>query len=86
VIRPITDFAASRRGKWITLALWIVISAIITPLAPKLAEVTSNDQSSFLPSGAESTRVADLVKPTFRAAAHRPSSSFVTPMAFPSAT
>jgi uncharacterized membrane protein YdfJ with MMPL/SSD domain len=65
VIRSITDFAASRRGKWITLALWLVISAIVTPLAPKLADVTSNDQSSFLPSGAESTRVADLIKTDF---------------------
>ncbi|HVX29877.1 MAG TPA: MMPL family transporter, partial [Nitrolancea sp.] len=65
MIRPITDFAASRRGKWITVALWVILSAIITPLAPKLSDVTSNDQSTFLPSGAESTRVADLVKTDF---------------------
>lgn len=65
MIRVITDFAASRRGKWITLALWLIVTAIVSPLAPQLADVTTNDQSSFLPSGAESTRVAELIKSDF---------------------
>jgi uncharacterized membrane protein YdfJ with MMPL/SSD domain len=65
VIHRVTDFAASRRGKWITLAVWLIVSAIVTPLAPQLSEVTTNDESSFLPSGAESTRVAALIKRDF---------------------
>ncbi len=65
VIHAITDFSASRRGKWIILALWLLITGIVVPLAPQLSSVTSNDESSFLPSGAESTRVAELVKQEF---------------------
>ena len=65
MIHRVTDFAASRRGKWITLAVWLIVSAIVTPLAPQLSEVTTNDESSFLPSGAESTRVAALIKRDF---------------------
>ncbi len=65
VIHAITDFSTSRRGKWVVLVLWILVTGLIVPLAPKLADVTSNDESSFLPSGAESTKVADLVRQEF---------------------
>ncbi len=65
MIHAVTDFATSRRGKWIVLALWLIVTALVVPLAPKLADVTTNDQTSFLPSGAESTRVVDLVAKEF---------------------
>ncbi len=65
MIRAITDFSTSRRGKWIILAIWLVVTAAVVPLAPQLSSVTTNDQASFLPSGAESTRVAQLVKSKF---------------------
>jgi len=65
VIHAITDFSSSRHGKWITLVVWIILTGIVVPLAPQLSQVTTNDQSSFLPSGADSTRVAELVKTDF---------------------
>ncbi|MFF5296477.1 MMPL family transporter [Paractinoplanes globisporus] len=51
-----------RWSKWIVLALWVVILAIAAPLAGKLTGVEKNDNSAWLPSGAEATQVADLQK------------------------
>lgn len=65
MIQSVTDFSTSRRGKWIVLALWVLFTAAIVPLAPQLSSVTTNDEASFLPSGAESTKVAELVKAEF---------------------
>lgn len=65
MIHAITDFSASRRGKWIIIAVWLLVTAVVVPLAPRLADVTTNDEASFLPSGAESTKVAELVKTEF---------------------
>ena len=38
---------------------WLLIGGAVGPLAGKLSEVQSNDNASFLPATAESTRVAD---------------------------
>lgn len=65
MLGAITDFSSSKRGKWIVIAIWLVLSAVIVPLAPALDEVESNDQASFLPNGAESTRVVELVESRF---------------------
>ena len=65
LLNAITDFASSSRGKWIVLALWIVIAGAIIPVAPTLTEVTENDTLQFLPGDAESTRAAELVREKF---------------------
>jgi uncharacterized membrane protein YdfJ with MMPL/SSD domain len=65
VINPIVDFSTSRRGKWIVVAVWFLLTALIVPIAPKLSDVTSNDETSFLPNRSESTQVARLVKERF---------------------
>jgi RND superfamily putative drug exporter len=44
------------------LGLWIVVLALAVPLAGKLTGVEKNDNSAWLPSGAEATQVADLQK------------------------
>ncbi|WP_240810186.1 MMPL family transporter [Actinomadura sp. WMMA1423] len=51
---------AGRRTKWAVLALWIVLLAALGPLAGKLGDVEKNDAASWLPAGAESTRVVEL--------------------------
>lgn len=63
----ITDFASSHWGKWIIIAAWVVVAAMLIPLAPSLSSVTSNDAASFLPKNAESTRVQELVSERFPA-------------------
>jgi len=65
VLHWLTDFSSSRRGKWIVIVAWIVLAAVIVPVAPKLSDVLSNGSASFLPEGAESTRVNELVKERF---------------------
>ncbi|MFC6884556.1 MULTISPECIES: MMPL family transporter [Actinomadura] len=51
---------AGRRTKWAVLALWIVLLAVLGPLAGKLGDVEENDAAGWLPGGAESTRVVKL--------------------------
>ncbi|MBE1533936.1 MMPL family transporter [Actinomadura algeriensis] len=55
----LAGWIAGRRTKWAVLALWIVLLAALGPLAGKLGEVEQNDASSWLPGGAESTRVVE---------------------------
>jgi RND superfamily putative drug exporter len=58
----VAQLVCGRRSKWIVLALWIVILFLAAPLAGKLTGVEKNDNSAWLPGGAESTQVADLQK------------------------
>src|SRR3954447_4518483 len=58
----VAQLVCGRRSKWIVLALWIVILVFAAPLAGKLTGVEKNDNSAWLPGGAESTQVADLQK------------------------
>lgn len=65
MLHRVTDFSSSRRGKWIVILVWIVLAAVVVPFAPKLSDVLTNDSSSFLPKGAESTRVGEIVNARF---------------------
>jgi RND superfamily putative drug exporter len=56
----ITDLVCTPRGKWITLLVWIIAAAIITPLTPNLASVRSSEGSLFIPRDAESVAANDL--------------------------
>lgn len=55
-----------RTTRWITpvvlLIVWLLLGGLLGPYAGKLGEVASNDQASFLPQSAESTRVVDAQK------------------------
>ncbi|MDQ3614071.1 MAG: MMPL family transporter [Chloroflexota bacterium] len=65
MLSRITDFSSSPRGKWIVIALWVVLAALVIPLSPTLADVTDNSSANFLPEGAETTRVQELVDERF---------------------
>jgi len=56
------QLVCGRWSKWIVLALWLGVLVIAGPLAGKLSSVEKNDNSAWLPGGAESTQVADLSK------------------------
>ena len=62
-----TDFVSSPRGKWVTLALWVVLAAALISQLPRLDEVTENEAALFLPSDAESTRAFELARERFPA-------------------
>ncbi len=65
MLGALTDFSASRWGKLIVILVWLVVAAVLVPVAPTLEEVTENEQTAFLPDGAESTRVVELVAERF---------------------
>ncbi|MER6336070.1 MMPL family transporter [Streptomyces tendae] len=56
----------ARRARWLVpvllLLVWLVVGGALGPYAGKLGEVATNDQASFLPRSAESTRVVDAQK------------------------
>jgi len=61
-LRRVATFPADRRGKWIVLVVWLALVALAGPVGGKLASVVKNDQASYLPSDAESTRAIDVIK------------------------
>jgi putative drug exporter of the RND superfamily len=58
-------FVSGRRTKWLVPLLWIGLLAVFAPLGAKLTGETTDDTESFLPAGAESTRVSDLLNSRF---------------------
>src|SRR6476661_2876440 len=64
-MRSIAAFVSGRRGKWVTLVLWLVLVVIFAPLGSKLADKTDDRTESFLPKEAESTKVVRLLEKEF---------------------
>ncbi len=64
----LTDFASSRRGKWLTLVGWLLVSGALLSQLPRLDEVRENEQALFLPRDAEATRAFELARERFPAA------------------
>ncbi|MCH6161407.1 MMPL family transporter [Streptomyces marispadix] len=64
--RPRPSRRLQHLTRWITPALllvvWLVLGGLLGPYAGKLSDVATNDQSSFLPRSAESTRAMDAQK------------------------
>jgi RND superfamily putative drug exporter len=57
--------AARPRGKWVVLGLWVLVALALGPLQPRLQDSTENDPASFLPEGADSRAVLELVEERF---------------------
>ena len=51
---------AGHRGKWVTMALWVVLLVAAFPLASSMDSVQSDDATDRLPANAESTRVHEI--------------------------
>jgi putative drug exporter of the RND superfamily len=56
---------AGRLGKWVVLGLWLVVALALGPLQPRLQGSTENDPATFLPEGADSRAVLELVEERF---------------------
>lgn len=69
--RQIAGALTSRRTKWLALVLWVALVAVASPLASKLSSAEDNNQSSWIPSGAESTQALDELE-TFRSGDQAP--------------
>ncbi|MFJ7246933.1 MMPL family transporter [Kitasatospora sp. NPDC098652] len=55
--RKLAALPCGRRGKWVVLALWLVLLIVLGPSAGKLMGAEDNQASSWLPGSAESTQV-----------------------------
>jgi len=53
------SFSAGKKAKFVVIAIWIVILALIGPLAGKFEEAQNNEAASFLPKGAESVEALE---------------------------
>jgi putative drug exporter of the RND superfamily len=60
------------RGRWATVAVWLVLGVAGLVARMQISEVTSAGQSSFLPANAESTRAVDLLQRDFKGGADVP--------------
>ena len=58
--RSLFALPAGRVAKWVVLAAWVAVAALVAPFAGQLQSVQPNEASSFLPSSAESTRALEL--------------------------
>jgi RND superfamily putative drug exporter len=58
--RAIAGIASGRRTKWAVLVFWLIIVAVVGPLAGKLTGAEKNNAQSWLPGSAESTKVLAL--------------------------
>lgn len=47
-------------AKWVVIGFWVIVAAVMSPLAGKLTGAQENDAKSWLPANAESTQVLDI--------------------------
>jgi RND superfamily putative drug exporter len=56
----IVSIASGRRTKWAVLVFWLIVVAVLGPLAGKLTGAEKNNASAWLPANAQSTKVLDV--------------------------
>ena len=54
-------FPGTKVGRWVVIALWVVLMGALGPASGKLEKVTKNEQSSWLPQTAESVKALKVV-------------------------
>ncbi len=55
ILHTITDAASSRRGKFVTIGVWLLIAVVLVLVAPKLTDIYDNSGTGSIPSNAPST-------------------------------
>ncbi|MFI2762726.1 MMPL family transporter [Streptomyces echinatus] len=59
MLRKLAALPSGRVGKWVVIALWVVVLVPALMLAGKLGDAEENDNSAWLPGNAESTAVVE---------------------------
>ncbi|MEV0218315.1 MMPL family transporter [Streptomyces sp. NPDC050704] len=57
LLQRVARAPGGRRGKWLVLAVWLILAVALGPLAGKLGDVEESGANAFLPRGAESAQV-----------------------------
>ena len=52
LLHLLTDASASKRGKFVTMAIWLVLAIALAAAAPSLASIYSNSVTQDIPSDA----------------------------------
>ena len=55
-MEPGPSLLAGRATKWLALVLWLVLAAVLAPLASKLTDAEKNDATAWMPRSAEATQ------------------------------
>jgi RND superfamily putative drug exporter len=61
-LRALLRLPSGRRGKWVVLAVWLVIGLFAFGTASKLYNVEQNNADAYLPHSAQSTQVIDYLE------------------------
>jgi putative drug exporter of the RND superfamily len=72
VVDRMLGLPAGRRGKWVVLGAWLLLFGVFGWLAGFIQRVEDNNQTNWMPSGAQSTRAVRLADRQFPAAATSP--------------
>jgi RND superfamily putative drug exporter len=67
ILHRLTDFASSRRGKFVVIGAWLLLVLLCTLFAPKLATLYNNNSSQSIPTTAESQIAQNLLLQKFPA-------------------
>ena len=65
VLHALTDASASRRGKFVTIALWLLCAVVLTGVAPKLAGLYDNSIQQRVPANDDSQVAQRLLLQAF---------------------
>lgn len=62
MLRKVMTLPSGRIAKWAIVAIWVALMVPAFLLAGNLGDVEKNDNSAWLPSNAEATKVLDQAK------------------------
>ena len=60
-LSKVLSFPGTRIGRWVVIVSWLILMGAIGPASGKLEQVTSNEQSSWLPQSVESVKALKIV-------------------------
>src|SRR5512144_2184068 len=64
-MHKLAGFVTGRRTKWVVVAAWLVLAVVMGSVGSKLSDVTNDQNESFLPKSAESTKVLEKLDAEF---------------------
>lgn len=64
-LHNITDAASSRRGKFITMIVWLILAVALVVVAPKLSSIYNNNVTQSIPADANSQQAQQVLLKEF---------------------
>ncbi|HVB21588.1 MAG TPA: MMPL family transporter [Ktedonobacteraceae bacterium] len=64
-LHAITDAASSRRGKFVTMIVWLIVAIVLVVVAPKLSSIYNNTVTQSIPADANSQQAQQMLLKEF---------------------